>query len=373
MVPALTDDDVAVGHPPVLGPGEGLPEPDHRRAPWHRVLVIGVLCFVVWLLLDAPSLQRSAQVSPLGTRRTVALDVLGPLAAVSRGLGLSHVMSVADGLIGRTPGGGPALAVAHPVRTVTRHDPPATAPTTSVPAKGHGRAPQPTPTTTTFPPLAADPSAAAPLRVLAVGDSIGIDLGQPLVDDLAATGVVHAVLDGKVDTGLARPDYFNWPAELQVDLGNDSPQLVVVMMGANDPQSMLVDGRAVAYGTAAWDAAYAQRVGSFIDEATATGAHVLWVGMPPMQSPQLNAEMQHINAIDAAQVAARPGRAAYLSSWNVLGGPSGTFTAYLPGPSGAEINVRTPDGTHLTPGGGQVLAEAVIAAIRTDFHVALPG
>ena len=67
------------------------------------------------------------------------------------------------------------------------------------------------------------------------------------------------------------------------------------------------------------------------------------------------------------------GEGAGLSSWNVLGGPSGTFTAYLPGPSGAEINVRTPDGTHLTPGGGQVLAEAVIAAIRTDFHVALPG
>ena len=119
MTPALPD-DVDVRRPPGLGPGEGLPDPDHRRAPWRRVLAVGVTCFAVWLLLDAPSLQRSAEVSPLGTRRTVSLDVLGPLAAVSRGLGVDHVVSVADGLLGRTPGGGPALATPRPGRTVGR-------------------------------------------------------------------------------------------------------------------------------------------------------------------------------------------------------------------------------------------------------------
>ena len=51
-----------------------------------------------------------------------------------------------------------------------------------------------------------------------MGDSIGIDLGDALQPDLAQTGVVTAALDGRVSTGLTRPDYFNWPAELADDL-----------------------------------------------------------------------------------------------------------------------------------------------------------
>jgi hypothetical protein len=230
-----------------------------------------------------------------------------------------------------------------------------------------------TTTTTTVPVLNTRPTAADPLRVLVVGDSIGIDLGQPLVADLAATGVVSPILDGRVDTGLSRPDYFNWPAELHVDLANQLPQLVVIMMGANDPQSLVGgDGNGIAYGTAAWNAAYAQRVGAFLDEATAGGAHVLWVGMPPMAGAQLNGEMQVVNGIVEAQIAARPGRATYLSSAPALGDAHGNFTAYLPSASGAEINVRTPDGIHLAPGGGERLSQAVLASMRSTLHIDLP-
>jgi hypothetical protein len=201
----------------------------------------------------------------------VSLDVLGPIAVVSRGLGLSHVVGWTDDILGRSPGGGPSLAAAKaPLKPKPK------SPTTTVP----GTAPTTT-TTSTLPALATDPSPAAPLHVLVVGDSVGIDLGQALVNDLAGTDVVSPTLDGKIDTGLARPDYFNWPAELAIDLANDHPQLVVVMIGANDPQNMVADGNDLTYGTPAWNAEYASRVGSFIGEAVAGGAHVLWVGMPP--------------------------------------------------------------------------------------------
>ena len=63
---------------------------------------------------------------------------------------------------------------------------------------------------------------------------------------LAGFGDVTTYLDGRIDTGLTRPDYFNWPAELQVDLANQQPQLVVVMIGANDPQGLVTpDGASV--------------------------------------------------------------------------------------------------------------------------------
>ncbi len=325
------------------------------------MLFIGLVCFGVWLLLDAPSLQRSATVSPLGARRTVSLDIVGPIAALSRTVGLSHVVGGTDAVLGRTPGGGPALAAEAPGRE------------RSHPAPRPGSLPPgATTTTTTLPALDRTPTTAAPLRVLMVGDSIGLDLGQPLVSDLAATGVATATLDGRVDTGLSRPDYFDWPAELRVDLANDQPRLVVVMMGANDPQSLVGPDGSIPYGSPAWSAAYGQRVGALIDEANAAGAHVLWVGMPPMAGPQLNGQMQALNGIVQQQVAARPGKASYVSSASSLADAQGNFTAYLPNSSGAEVNIRTPDGIHLAPGGGERLSQAVIESIRTKLHIALP-
>jgi hypothetical protein len=325
------------------------------------MLFIGLVCFGVWLLLDAPSLQRSATVSPLGTRRTVSLDVVGPIAALSRALGLSHVVGWTDEALGRTPGGGPALATATP-----GHRPPRPVPVPGVTPPGVAT------TTTTLPVLNRRPTAADPLRVLVIGDSIGLDLGQPLVNDLAATGVVTTTLDGRVDTGLSRPDYFNWPAELSVDLSNVQPQLVVVMMGANDPQSLVGLGGSIPYGAAGWNAAYGQRVRALIDEANAAGAHVLWVGMPPMASAPLNAQMQVLNGVVQTQVEARRDGAAYVASSTVLADGQGNFTAYLPNSSGAEVNIRTPDGIHLAPGGGERLSQAVIASIRSKLHVDLP-
>jgi len=335
---------------------------------WTRMLFIGAVCFAAWLLLDAPSLQHSAAVSPVGARRTVALDLTGPVAALSRTVGLSHVVGWTDGAFGRTPGGGPSLALAVRARTGARPRPPGPGPHPVA-----GATPGPATTTTTLPALNGHPTPAAPLRVLVVGDSIGSDLGQPLVADLAATGVVTPVLDGRVDTGLSRPDYFDWQAELRVDLANDQPRLVVVMMGANDTQSLVEGGTTIPYGTPAWNAAYGRRVGAFIDEANAAGAHVLWVGMPPMAGAQLDGEMHVVNSVAQSEIAARPVGATYLSSTGVLGDGQGNFTAYLPDASGAEVNIRTPDGIHLAPGGGRRLSKAVLASMRSALHIDLPG
>jgi lysophospholipase L1-like esterase len=325
--------------------------------PWTRALFVGVVCFALWFLLDAPSLQRSAQVSPLGVRRTVSMDVTGPVAALSRTLGLSNVVGWTDRAFGRTPGGGPALNV--PIRPLKpRRVPVTTGPTTP----------------TTLPPLNYHPTPADPLRVLIVGDSVGLDLGQPLVNALGAYGDVTTYLDGRVDTGLSRPDYFNWPAELHIDLANQQPQLVVVMIGANDPQGLVTPGGSIGYGQPGWDSAYSARVAAFIAEANAAGAHVLWVGMPPMQDPGLNAALIHLNGLVQAQVTAAGAGASYVSSDPSLANAQGGFTAYVSNGAGAVINIRTPDGIHLTPGGGAVLATAVVDYIQDDLHVELvPG
>ena len=79
----------------------------------HACSGLGVAAFAVWFLLFAPTLQHNAQVSPVGTRRTVSLDVTGPVAALSRGLQLSHIVS-ATGRSNRLPGGTVGLITSGP-------------------------------------------------------------------------------------------------------------------------------------------------------------------------------------------------------------------------------------------------------------------
>jgi hypothetical protein len=83
--------------------------------------------------------------------------------------------------------------------------------------------------------------------------------------------------------------------------------------------------------------------------------------------------MQVLNSLAQSAVAAHPSGATYLSSTAVLGDPQGNFTAYLPDSSGAELNVRTPDGTHLSPDGGERLSQAVLATLRSVLQIDLPG
>src|SRR6202000_1131262 len=85
----------------------GAPADGRLRLPWTRVLALGVAAFAVWFLLYAPTLQHNAQVSPVGSRRTVSLDVTGPVAAISRALQLSHIVSITgrgNGLSGGSTG-----------------------------------------------------------------------------------------------------------------------------------------------------------------------------------------------------------------------------------------------------------------------------
>ena len=334
------------------------PPSDGRvRAHWTRVLALGIGAFAVWLLLFAPTLQHNAQVSPVGTRRTISLDVVGPVAALSRGLQLSHIVSAtgrSNGLAGGTGGlttSGPRV-VPHGGRRPG-----------SKPASGHAGGPVTT-TPSTVPPNPKLPTVANPLRVLVVGDSIGLDMGGPLQADLAGTGVVNAALDARESTGLTRPDYFNWPAELAADLKSAQPQVVVVMIGANDAQDFLGPPD-VPYSSPQWNAEYAQRVAQFMQIAQSGGATVVWVGMPPMQDAGLNAQMADLDAVAQHQASVASPPVTFLSTQKTLGTAQGGYTAFVTNAAGQIVNVRAPDGTHLTSGGGQVVAQQVINELQT--------
>jgi len=324
--------------------------PQRTAHPAGYVLVAGGTCFLLWLLMFAPTLQHNAQAGPLGIRRTAALDVLGPVAALSRTLhlnGLTHVTNEALGRQGQGSGGS------------TEPVPPP--PTPSSHPHGGGHAVQsPNPSVPVLP----KPTKSHPLSVLVVGDSLAIGLGTSIASTLARTGVFRMYMDARISTGLSRPDYFNWPVQIRFDIARYNPDIVVIMLGGNDPQPLLYQGHGVAVNTAQWLRLYSERVDLMARESAAGGRQVVWVGLPITNKPNFNWAYRRQNTVYRQVQTQHPGFARYFDIWRLFQSANGHYAPYLEDPSGDLVLMRAADGVHMTPPGYQRLAAFVFDQMR---------
>jgi uncharacterized protein len=317
--------------------------PNRVVGPAGRVLVIMLVTLGIWSLLAAPSLRRAAERSPLGARRTAALAVLRPISVVSSLLGLDHFNSAADRVLGRDDA--PAVPPAAP-------RPPHPLPTTG---------PSPSPS---LAPILPKPTRADPLTVLMVGDSIGADLAFGLSRLLNDKGTFRPREDTHESSGLARPDYFNWPYQLAVDISEKRPDVVVVMLGGNDNQSFLVGDHGVVLGSAEWKAAYRTRVARMMEIVTGSGRPLIWVGMPIMKDPARSKVMRMLNGIFESEAREHRG-VLYVDSYELFSNSRGRYAAFLRDSSGRLQHVRESDGIHLTIGaGGTRLAQRVYRTMK---------
>jgi len=337
------------------------PKTGRRPLSARQAMAAMLICLSLWGVVDAPTLLANAESSQLGTRRTVALDVLRPLSRLSAALGLDRVDHAAETLIGRDHKSAPAEQTAlgffpdwpRGVGATTLISP----------------TPTPAPINTGLPPLPI-PTAASPLRVLVVGDSIGLSFGESLATMLDATGVVTTKVDGREGTGLSRPDAFDWPVQIQNDINQTHPELVVAMFGGNDDQDTYVNGRDVPFNTPQWDQLYSARVAAVADEVHAAGAHLLWSGLPIMRSAAKTARFTTVMNLTRAALAGRDATA-FVDNYATLAGPQGQYVDALANASGQEILIREPDGIHPSPGGADRLAAHAIAVINATWHLDL--
>jgi hypothetical protein len=371
---ALAVDQLARPRRPVARPkARRRPEPAfvaHGRAmAAGRALAAGLICFAVWLALDARQLDNSAHAAPLGVRRSVSSAILGPITRVQQVVGLDRVVDSLNRLLGRnspaTPAGGLAGAQgpSSPNHRSGGGHRGSTTPTTV--AGGSKGAPQPV----AFPP----PSVAHPVTVLDIGDSIGEDLGYGLADMIGTNPAVHLVQAAQGNTGLADTAYYNWSSNLAQDLAKYHPAIVVALFGGNDWQPFTAAGKAAMPGTAFWRAQYTARVADLVTQATAAGAKVFWVGLPIMgPTAGLPSEMAPtLNSVYQSAAASHPG-ASYISIYQLFENAQGQYSQYLPGPGGNLVEVRDPDDIHIAPpAGNDRAATAVLAGIEASLHIKL--
>lgn len=279
----------------------------------------------------------------------------------------------------KTPSPAPDMAVAKPVAILAATPiaapagkalPPAT-PQPAAPLRTAAPA-QPVPSAKvaapTAPPAPAQLAAAPGKRILVAGDSLSLFLADALRPMLAGRPQTAFASRGKVSSGLARPDFFNWEREMAALAAAHAPDTVIVMIATNDNQTLTrPDGTKVAFGRPGWDAEYARRVRRLVEIARSTNpsARIYWLGAPVMADPKLNADVAAINAVIARELAALPG-CRYIDVSRTLADPAGRYAQAKITADGPKTT-RTKDGVHLTPFGAKLLANAALASLGPNL------
>jgi hypothetical protein len=332
--PAAGDGPGGPFGPDALGHVPGRGRPRRRRVSAGAVLAAMLLGFFVAGLLDAAAIQKRVQGEELGAMRSLQLALLKPVVAVSGLLQLDRPAEALNAALGR------GEEVHHTIAETKQKQP---------------KWPR-------------EITAAKPLRLWIIGDSMGQVFGSSLKNLAEDTGLIKAKMEYKVSSGLSRPDFYDWPQHMIDQIVDWNPDATTVLFGANDGQNFYSHGKVLNVGTKAWKAEYAKRVGKAMTILTRGGRRVYWVGQPIMRNSVYRDKTAMIDKIYAAEAKKHPG-VQYISTWVLFADKKGSYTEALPGSGGELVVMRAPDGIHLTRAGGDRMAQVVLDVIEKDWGI----
>ncbi len=241
------------------------------------------------------------------------------------------------------------------------------------PSPPDGAQPEATQPVETEPVNTGPASAENPATVFIVGDSDAGTFGPYLQTLLDGTGVVETQLDYKVSSGLARPDFFDWPAEIDRKLPEVNPDIVVATFGGNDAQGLAIESGEFVIGDpvsneAEWTEEYQRRAGAVMDQLLEGGRTLIWVGIPNDDNPDVTARMAIQDRAVKAAAAERP-EVIFIDTWKRFSGRDGGWAEFVIDPRDGEgKDVRADDGFHLNTTGAEILALDIAQAIRDTLR-----
>ena len=235
------------------------------------------------------------------------------------------------------------------------------------------------------------------------GDSFGQLLANGLDDALADKAEVGVIHMARGSSGLVNGAYYDWPKAIDdllarkgekpsksdpQDKGRpsaDKPSAVtsspdkpdqtkidvaVVMIGSNDRQPIIQDGKKIDPGTDEWNAIYRKRAMAIAEAFQKKRIPLIWVGVPIVKNDDFADDMAALNDI-YRDVAARTG-ATYVDTWEAFSDDNGDFAAYGPDINGQTVRLRSADGIYFTKAGARKLAHFVEGQVRRDLDGKTP-
>lgn len=326
-------------------PEDAASERDGRRLePVGLAMATVLVALAIAVVMNARGTAKNASIQPDSPARDVAVFITARIADVSGALGLTEPRR----LIASAVGQGDKDDIVTNVGSAPARKAPATA----------------TPVRQTFSPQ-------RKLRLYAGGDSLSLETAAALAANSPKTGVIDMTEpDGHLNTGLLRPDSFNWFDRTKEVEAGFRPDASVLIFGGNDNDGYMTGGPNGSFyadfGSPAWEREYRRRTGLLMDTLTQRPGQVLfWVGAPVAQDAQLDAQMKVLNRIYSSEAAKRKGSVIYVDPDPIFA-PNGQYQTSITH-KGSQVVVREPDGQHLNTEGGVVLADVLLDLMKKTF------
>ena len=191
-------------------------------------------------------------------------------------------------------------------------------------------------------------------KILVLGDFLANGAADGLSEAFAEAPGVVVIDRTSGSSGLVRDDYYNWPEQAQTMMEEVQPSIVVVQIGSNDRQQLVVNGEREAVRSTNWLAEYERRTEQLIKILRTGNTPLLWIGLPAFKSPSMTTDIVALNGIYRKLVEQAGGE--FIDIWDGFVDEDGKFIFTGSDINGQQVRLRGSDGINITAAGKRKIA-----------------
>lgn len=211
------------------------------------------------------------------------------------------------------------------------------------------------------------PKAQDAKRILILGDFVGNATVDGL-NQINSDNVHITVLNGtNMSSGLTRDDVYNWPVNIKKLVSKEKPDVIVMVIGANDAQPLKVNGKTYTPEQTEWNNIYRQRINNVISALKETGKPWIWMGLPAFKDEQLNLSIVSFNTLYKQATETAGGR--FVDVWEGFVDENGKFALSGYDVNGQTVRLRANDGINFTSAGKKKLAFYLEKPLEAIFNL----
>ncbi len=216
------------------------------------------------------------------------------------------------------------------------------------------------------------PAVEASTHIAVFGDSLADLVAHGLEDALETREDIAVVRRTRGDSGLVRTDHHDWPKAIREFLSGDNKvTFAVVMLGANDRQTIREGEASHEPLSERWREIYRERVDAIVQAFSERRIPLVWVGVPPMRNDRLSADLITLNGIYRERVQKAGG--VYVDIWEAFVNDQNRYDATGPDVAGQIVRLRTNDGVHFTRAGARKAAHFAEVEIKRLMETRAPA
>ncbi len=203
-----------------------------------------------------------------------------------------------------------------------------------------------------------------PVHVGVFGDSFGDGIWWALDQQLRGERDIALHRLSRPSSGFTSYSHLNLLDDTRARLDRQPLDVAIISFGANDTQSISVDGRPVRYMSDEWRQVIGARVDAVVALLRGRGVQVYWIGLPRMRSATYEEKARALSSFFAQRMHALG--VPFIDTVASTSDTHGRYVERLPNPrTGQLMMARSGDGIHMTMNGYTILTQGLARHLKT--------